>query len=120
MPARLRRLPRQDWAWIDRRFIREMLWPLSGEAILLYFFLTCAGDKHGLSFYGDPTLAQRLQLPPSAIREARNQLIANDLLAYDPPLTQVLSLPPAPARGGDPKKLGDLLGALPKEQTPWT
>ena len=30
---------------------------LSGDAVLLYFFLAAVSDKQGLSFYSDTTLA---------------------------------------------------------------
>ncbi len=57
VPARLRRPPATGWSWVDRRFVREHMAHLSREAVLLYFFLSAVADKHGLSFYGDGTLA---------------------------------------------------------------
>ena len=35
---------------------------LSLRAVLLYFFLSAVADKHGLSFYGDGTLAALLRI----------------------------------------------------------
>ena len=46
-----------------------------------------------LSYYSDATLSQRLRLSAPRLAQARCELIALDLIAYDPPLYQVLSLP---------------------------
>jgi hypothetical protein len=93
VPERLRRPPATGWSWLDRRFLREHAERLSREAELLYLFLSAVADKHGLSFYGDGTLAARLRLPLAAVVQARDELLARDLIAYQAPLTQVLSLP---------------------------
>ena len=53
VPDRVRRPPREGFSWIDRRFLREYAARLSGDAILLYFFLAAVSDQHGLSFYSD-------------------------------------------------------------------
>lgn len=93
VPERLRRPPGSGWSWIDRRFVREHAERLSREAVLLYFFLAAVGDRHGLSFYGDGALASLLRLTPPTLAGARDELLEHDLIAYEPPLTQVLSLP---------------------------
>ena len=93
VPERLRRPPATGWSWVDRRFLHEHADHLSRDAVLLYFFLSAAADRHGLSFYGDATLASRLRLPLAAVIQARDDLLARDLIAHRPPLTQVLSLP---------------------------
>lgn len=93
VPERLRRPPQTGWSWLDRRFLREHAERLSREAELLYLFLAAVADKHGLSFYGDSTLAARLRLPLAAVVQARDELLARDLIAYQAPLLQVLSLP---------------------------
>ena len=59
----------------------------------MYFFLAAVADRHGLSFYGEGTLAALLRLTPPALAGARDELLEHDLIAYEPPLTQVLSLP---------------------------
>jgi len=92
--ARLRRPPATGWSWVDRRFVREHMAYLSREAVLLYFFLTAVADKHGLSFYGDGTLAAQLRMTLPALIEARDELLARDLIAHETRFTQVLSLPP--------------------------
>jgi hypothetical protein len=94
VPSRLRRPPATGWSWVDRRFIREHMAYLSREAVLLYFFLSAAADKHGLSFFGDGTLAIQLRMTLSTLVEARHELLARDLIAHETRWTQVLSLPP--------------------------
>lgn len=93
VPERLRRPPATGWSWIDRRFLREHAEQLSRDAVLLYLFLSAVADKQGLSFYGDGTLAARLRLTLAALNAAREELLARDLIAHQPPLVQVLSLP---------------------------
>jgi hypothetical protein len=99
---------------VDRRFVREHMAYLSREAVLLYFFLAAVADKHGLSFYGDGTLATLLRMPLPALIEARDELLARDLIAHEVRFTQVLSLPPPgqtrrcePGQG--PTQLGEIL-----------
>ena len=93
VPDRVRRPPDEGFSWLDRRFLREHASKLTGDAIVLYFFLAAVSDKHGLSFYNDSTTAGRLRMREQAVVEAREELITHDLVAYQSPLTQVLSLP---------------------------
>jgi len=90
---RLRRPPATGWSWIDRRFLREHGDYLSREAVLLYLFLAAVADRHGLSFYSDATLSSRLRLAQPVLEQAREELLARDLIAHQLPLVQVLSLP---------------------------
>jgi hypothetical protein len=64
--------------------------------ILLYFFLVAVSDRHGLSFYHDDRIASLLKIDLPALGKARDALVKRSLLAYEPPLYQVLSLPPKP------------------------
>lgn len=99
---RVRRPPREGFSWIDRRFLREFSPRLSHDAIALYFFLAAVSDKHGLSFYRDASIAVHLRMREKAVVAARDELITHDLVAYQVPLTQVLSLP----RGGRVERAG--------------
>ena len=114
VPARLRRPPKTGWSWVDRRFVREHTAHLSREAVLLYFFLAAVADKHGLSFYGDGTLATLLRMTLPALIQARDELLDRDLIAHEARFTQVLSLlPPGQRRRSEPgqglMQLGDIL-----------
>jgi hypothetical protein len=90
---RVRRPPGEGFSWVDRRFLREYAAKLTGDAILLYFFLAAVSDKEGLSFYSDTSTATRLRMREEHVVAAREDLLTHDLIAFDPPLTQVLSLP---------------------------
>lgn len=92
---RVRRPPVDGFSWIDRRFLREFAVRLSSEATYLYLFLAAVSDKHGLSYYADATIAIRLRMSEGVLVRARDELIDTDLVAYQAPLTQVLSLPVA-------------------------
>ncbi|MGA3006187.1 MAG: hypothetical protein ABSE20_31240 [Acetobacteraceae bacterium] len=114
VPERLRRPPTTGWSWVDRRFVREHAAYLSRDAVLLYFFLSAVADKHGLSFYGDGTLAALLRMPLPALIEARDELLARDLIAHEVRFIQVLSLPPPSQTrqcepGQGPTPLGEVL-----------
>ena len=114
VPARLRRPPATGWSWVDRRFVREHAAYLSRDAVLLYFFLSAVADKHGLSFYSDGTLAALLRMTLPALIEARDELLARDLIAHETRWTQVLSVPPCGERrrcepGGGLMQLGEIL-----------
>lgn len=114
VPARLRRIPKTDWSWMDRRFVREHMAHLSREAVLLYFFLAAVADKDGLSFYGDGTVATLLRMTLPALIQAREELLARDLIAHEARFTQVLSLLPPEERrrsqpGGGLMHLGEIL-----------
>lgn len=113
---RVRRPPEEGFSWIDRRFLREHAAKLTGDALMLYFFLAAVSDKQGLSFYSDSTIAVRLRMREQAVVEAREELITHDLVAHHSPLTQVLSLPqPRTRRRGLPA-LESLLRSLDEEQ----
>ncbi len=114
VPERVRHPPTTGWSWIDRRFLRERAPRLSHEAIMLYFFLAAVSDKDGLSFYGDASIAVRLRMTEAAVVQARDELVAEDLVAYRAPLVQVLSLsrPILERRGGSLVHFGEMLRSL--------
>jgi hypothetical protein len=113
---RLRRPPAEGFSWIDRRFLRDYAERLSGDAILLYFFLAAVSDKHGLSFYSDSSVASRLRMREEAIVAAREELLVQDLVAHQPPLTQLLSLPPARVARAGFHALRELARSLQQEE----
>ena len=65
------------------------------KAWALYLVLVTVGDEHGLSYYGDGTLARLLSLTIDEVMAARRQLEAAGVVAYEKPLYQVLALAPA-------------------------
>ena len=101
--VKLRRVPRQ-FSWVDQRVVRERsIDQLTPEACALYLFLVTVADAQGLSYYADGSLAQRLSLSAPLLRQARQALIEQGLVAYRRPLYQVLALgTPEPAPKGDP------------------
>lgn len=95
-PKRLRQVP-EHFSWLDHRLVREHTLDKADVcAWALYLFLVTVADAHGLSYYADASVSRRLGLEPRRLAQARNDLIRLDLIAYDPPLYQVLSLPAAP------------------------
>jgi hypothetical protein len=58
----------------------------------LYLFLVTVADAHGLSYYADASVSRRLGLDAHRLAKARSDLIGLDLIAFEPPLVQVLSL----------------------------
>jgi hypothetical protein len=95
-PDRLRKIE-GSFSWIDHRFITSgFLQDLSTMEILLYLFLVTVSDRNGISFYHDDRICTFLKITLSSLGEAREGLILRSLIAYEPPLYQVLSLPPHP------------------------
>ena len=92
-PERLRQVPRQ-FSWVDQALVqRGLIDQCDARAAALYLFLVTVCDAQGMSYYGAATLAPRLRLSPEELGAARAQLIGLDLIAYQPPLYQVLALP---------------------------
>ena len=113
VPDRVRQPPREGFSWINRRFLHDFAARLSHDGILLYFFLAAVSDKYGLSYYRDSSIAVRLRMREPAVVAARDELITHDLVAFSPPLTQVLSLPRATrTQRRGLHGLGELLGQL--------
>jgi len=106
-PDKLRRPPSR-FSWVDQRLVRERyIDHLSHPACTLYLFLVTVGDARGLSYYGDRSLCQRLSMKKTDLHQARNQLIQLGLLAYQPPLYQVLALETPRPREVSPPKAHD-------------
>ena len=93
---RLRRIE-GSFGWIDHRFMTGgFLRDLSTLEILLYLFLVAVSDRNGVSFYHDDRITSLLKIDLPALGQAREGLVLRSLVAYQPPLYQVLSLPPQP------------------------
>ena len=93
---RLRRIE-GSFGWIDHRFMTGgFLRDLSTLEILLYLFLVAVSDSNGVSFYHDDRITSLLKIDLPALGQAREGLVLRSLVAYQPPLYQVLSLPPQP------------------------
>jgi hypothetical protein len=98
---------------VDHRLVRDRhIDRCTHPAAALYLFLVIVGDGQGLSYYADRSIQQRLNMAPDVLATARQDLIAAGLVAWQPPLYQVLSLqPPQAPRTGDsaPMSLGDIM-----------
>ena len=84
-PERLRRPPR-SFAWIDHRLRSSGLLPLlEPTEIGLYLFLVLAGDRDGLSCWRlDRIQGEMPCFGRSALWQARDRLLALDLIAFKP------------------------------------
>jgi len=108
-PERLRKVPPQ-FSWIDHRLVPENYFVrCDHSAWALYLFLTSVADAQGLSYYPDASLRRRLNLDLLGLSASRRQLIQAGLIAYEKPLSQVLSLEPAGAPRAGPISVGELL-----------
>jgi hypothetical protein len=113
VPARLRRPPVTGWSAVDLRFVREHDAHVSRDGGLLYFFLCTVADKHGVSFYGDGTLATLLRMTLLVLIQAHEELLARDLISHQARFTDILSLV-RPEKRGRSESSGGLmqLGAI--------
>jgi hypothetical protein len=113
LPHRVRKVPK-SFSWIDHRLIRKKyLDRISHPAAALYLFLVCVGDDKGLSYYGDQSIMKTLSMDPQALQSARTELIRTGLIAWQPPIYQVLCLGSAAGKNkrqqGPAMQLGDIL-----------
>jgi hypothetical protein len=101
MPERLRRI-QGGFGFIPHRLITDgFVAALESHELLLYFFLILVADRNGLSYYAYDSICSLLSMSLDQYIEARNGLIAKDLIAFDGTLFQTLSLPakaPAPRK----------------------
>lgn len=96
-PDRVRRID-GSFAFIPHRLLRDgFLSSLTADESRLYLFLVLASDRQGLSFYHFDRICSILELDIDRFLEARDGLIAKDLLALEGSRLQVLSLPASPA-----------------------
>jgi hypothetical protein len=101
-PERLRRVPHR-FSWIDQRLVRDGHCARCGpNALALYLLLVTVADAQGLSYYSDRTAGGLLAMKQADLYEARKRLIEAGIIAYEPPLYQVLSLPQGGSEGAAP------------------
>lgn len=118
VPERVRKVPREvGFGWVDRRLLREdYLSRCDGQAWALYLVLAIVADEKGLSFYADATLGRLLAISAVEIVRARAALIRVGLIAYQAPITQVLSLDlPSPPRTPGIRPVDTVLTALQRQ-----
>jgi hypothetical protein len=105
-PERIRRI-NGGFGFIPHRFLTDgFLGSLNPKELLLYFFLTLASDRYGLSFYAYDAICSLLGLSLDAYMEARDGLIEKDLIGFDGTLFQVLDLPESPVKKAAPEASG--------------
>jgi len=100
------------FSWIDQRLVRDRhITRCKSDALALYLLLCTVADAEGLSYYSDATAAGLLSLPIAKLREARSQLVAAGLIAYQAPFYQILSLDPvqAPTQSPPPPRTNQTL-----------
>lgn len=90
---RIRRIS-GGFGWVDHRLVRDhYVEECSLLSLALYLFLVAVADADGISYWGDKAISERLKAGVEELRQARTQLEAADLVAYDKPVWQVLQLP---------------------------
>jgi hypothetical protein len=95
-PERVRRID-GGFAFVPNRFLHDGFFvSLTHVERSLYLFLVLAGDRNGVSFYGYDRICGALELVLDDYLQARNSLLAKDLIAFDGARFQVLSLPVRP------------------------
>jgi hypothetical protein len=94
---RIRSIGGQSFAFLPHRFLREgFLCSLSADEQRLYLFLVLAADRNGVSFYHYDRICSILEMVIDDYVDARDGLLAKDLVAFDGARFQVLSLPSTP------------------------
>ena len=95
---RVRQIPAQ-FSWLDQRLVRDRhIERCDACACALYLFLVTVSDAQGLSYYSEASITKRLSMAPARLAQARDDLMRLGLIAYEPPLYQVLALDvPAPS-----------------------
>jgi hypothetical protein len=105
------RYPDGRFSFIPHRFLVGGFFnSLTQDELLLYFFLTLASDKNGVSYYGQKSICTHLDLQKNDYVKALNGLIQRDLIAFDGVFFQVMQLPEKPValHHVDPVMLDDL------------
>ena len=89
---RIRRIA-PGFGWVDHRLVREhYVERCSHRALALYLFLVTVADADGLSWWSERSLGRRLGLETDQLRQARAELQAADMIAFEHPVWQLLPL----------------------------
>ena len=100
---RVRQIGAQGFGFLPHRFLKDgFLSSLHPDALALYVFLVLAANRYGVSFYGYDAICSALGFHLDRYLQARNALIAQDLIAFDGRRFQVLSLPERPVPASPP------------------
>jgi hypothetical protein len=114
-PDRIRRI-NGGFSFIPHRFLSQgFLADLQQKEILVYLFLVIASDRYGLSFYSYDAICTLLELDLDQYINARDGLIAKDLIAFDGTIFQVLDLPAKPVLSAARKPTDRRQTALPAD-----
>ena len=106
-PERIRRID-GGFSFIPHRFLTDgFLASLDQKQLLLYLFLILVSDRHGLSFYSYDAICSLLEFSLDQYIEARDGLIARDLIAFDGTIFQVLELPSRPKQDLAPASIAE-------------
>lgn len=85
------------FSFVPHRFLLEGFFKsLTPNELVLYFFLTLAADKNGISYYGQKSICDHIQREKAAYEKALTGLVVKDLVLFDGVFFQVLELPSAP------------------------
>jgi hypothetical protein len=94
---RVRQIAGEGFGFLPHRFLQEgFLSALPADALVLYVFLVLAANRLGVSFHRYDAICSVLGFHLDRYLQARNALIAADLIAFDGTRFQVLSLPQPP------------------------
>ena len=97
LPERVRRIGGDGFSFLPHRLLRDgFIAAFDRGELALYVFLVLAGNRDGVSFYRYDAICSMLRMTLDHFIEARNGLIAKDLVAFDGTRFQVLSLPKRP------------------------
>jgi len=89
---RIRRIS-SGFGWVDHRLVREhYVERCSHGALALYLFLVTVADGEGVSWWSERSLSARLGMETDRLRQARAELEAADMIAFEAPVWQVLQL----------------------------
>ncbi len=81
------------FGWVDHRLVRgNYVERCTHGALALYLFLVAVADGDGVSWWSERSLGVRLGMDADRLRQARAELEAAELVAFEPPVWQVLEL----------------------------